>query len=68
MNDNSNDNNNSNTNMVQLLLLIIIIILIIMIIIISYGQFSKCHVCFCGLGPGNLKFETVRTHKQHIYF
>ena len=19
------------------------------------GQFSKCHVCFCGLDPGNLK-------------
>ena len=33
-----------------------------------YGQFSKCHVCFCGLDPGNLKFETVRTHKQHICF
>ena len=33
-----------------------------------YGQFSKCHVCFCDLDPGNLKFETVRTHKQHIYF
>ena len=34
----------------------------------EYGQFSKCHVCFCGLDPGNLKFETVRTHKQHTYF
>ena len=33
-----------------------------------YGQFSKNHVCFCGLDPGNLKFETVRTHKQHICF
>ena len=33
-----------------------------------YGQFSKLHVCFCGLDPGNLKFETVRTHKQHICF
>ena len=34
----------------------------------SYGQFSKFHVCFCGLDPGNLKFETVRTNKQHICF
>ena len=33
-----------------------------------YGQFSKFHVCFCGLDPGNLKFETVRTNKQHICF
>ena len=33
-----------------------------------YGQFSKFHVCNCGLDPGNLKFETVRTHKQHICF
>ena len=33
-----------------------------------YGQFSKCHVCFCGLDPGNLKVETVRTDKQHICF
>ena len=32
------------------------------------GQFSEFHVCFCGLDPGNLKFETVRTHKQHICF
>ena len=24
-----------------------------------YGQFSKCHVCFCGLDPGNLKFEST---------
>ena len=23
----------------------------------SYSQFSNCHVCFCGLDPGNLKFE-----------
>ena len=35
---------------------------------IGYGQFSKLHVCFCGLDPGNLKFETVRTHRQHICF
>ena len=33
-----------------------------------YGQFSKCHVCFCGLDSGNLKFEIVRTNKQHICF
>ena len=33
-----------------------------------YGQFSKCHVCFCGLDPGNLNFETVRTNTQHICF
>ena len=32
------------------------------------GQFSKFHVCFWGLDPGNLKFETVRTHRQHICF
>ena len=34
----------------------------------AYGQFSTFHACFCGLDPGNLKFETVRTHKQHICF
>ena len=33
-----------------------------------YGQFSKSQVCFGGLDSGNLKFETVRTHKQHICF
>ena len=33
-----------------------------------YGQFSKLHVCFCGLDAGNLQFETVRTNKQHICF
>ena len=33
-----------------------------------HGQFSEFHVCFCGLDSGNLKFETVRTHKQHICF
>ena len=33
-----------------------------------YGQFSKYNVCFCGLDPGNLNFETVRTHKQHVCF
>ena len=25
-------------------------------------------ICFCGLDPGNLKSETVRTNKQHICF
>ena len=34
----------------------------------TYGKFSKFQVCFCGLDPGNLKFETVRTHKQRICF
>ena len=34
----------------------------------SHGQFSEFHVCFCGLDPGILKFETVRTNKQHICF
>ena len=38
------------------------------LLVALYGQFSKCHVCFCGLDPGNLKFETVRTNKQHICF
>ena len=33
-----------------------------------YGKFSKFQVCFCGLDPGNLKFETVRTNKQCICF
>ena len=33
-----------------------------------YGQFSNYHVCFCGLGSGNLRFETARTNKQHICF
>ena len=28
----------------------------------------KFHVCFCGLDPGNLKFETVRTNQQNICF
>ena len=34
----------------------------------DYGQFSEFHACFCGLDSGNLKFETVRTNKQHICF
>ena len=33
-----------------------------------YGQFSKSHVCFCGLDSGNLRFETVRTNRQPICF
>ena len=40
----------------------------VLLVVALYGQFSKFHVCFCGLDPGNLKFETVRTHKQHICF
>ena len=32
----------------------------------QYGQFSNFHACFRGLDSGNLKFETVRTNKQHI--
>ena len=27
----------------------------------------KTSCLFCALDPGNLKFETLRTHKQHIY-
>ena len=34
----------------------------------KYGKFSEFHVWFCGLDPGNLKFETVRTNKQQICF
>ena len=34
----------------------------------STVSFQKIHVCFCCLDPGNLKFETVRTNKQHICF
>ena len=44
------------------------IVSIRLITLTHYGQFSKVHVCFCGLDPGNLKFETVRTNKQHICF
>ena len=33
----------------------------------GYGQFSKFHVCFCGLDSGNLKFETVRTNEQRMF-
>ena len=35
---------------------------------VDYGQFSKFQLFFCGLDPGNLKFETVRTNKQRICF
>ena len=28
----------------------------------------KMSCLFCGLDPGDLKFATVRTHKQHICF
>ena len=27
----------------------------------NYGQFSEFQIYFCGLDPGKLKFETVRT-------
>ena len=33
-----------------------------------YGQFSEFQICFCGLDPGNLKSETVRTDKRHVCF
>ena len=26
-----------------------------------YGQFSKFHVCFCGLDSGNFKFDSTDT-------
>ena len=35
---------------------------------VRYGPFSKCHVFFCGLDSGNLKYETVRTNRQHTCF
>ena len=35
-------------------------------LVLVYGQFSEFHVCLCGLDPGNLKFDTVRTNKQHL--
>ena len=38
------------------------------LVICSHGQFSEFQACFCGLDSGNLKFETVRTHKQHVCF
>ena len=34
----------------------------------TYGQFSVFQKYFCGLDPGNSKFETVRTNKQRICF
>ena len=34
----------------------------------AYGQSSEFHVCFCGLDSGNLKFETVRTNRQHVFW
>ena len=43
-------------------------IVIVIIIFIPYGKFSTFQVCFCGLDPGNLKSETVRTHKRHVRF
>ena len=34
----------------------------------DYGKFSNFQICFCGLDPGNLKSETVRTHERHVCF
>ena len=34
----------------------------------KYGQFSKVQILFCGLDPGNLRFEIVRANKQRICF
>ena len=56
------------TCMHQELLVYIYIRIYIYIYIYMYGQFSEFHVCFCGLDSDNLKFETVRTNKQHICF
>ena len=36
--------------------------------LLAYGQFSIFHVCFCGLGSGNLNFETIPANSQHICF
>ena len=63
----------------MIILIIIVIIIMIQIIVIRwrpawsayetvYGRFSEFNVCFCGLDPSNLKFETVRTHRLHICF
>ena len=41
---------------------------IVLLSISYYGKFSNNHVCFCGLDPGNLKSETVRTYKRHVCF
>ena len=35
---------------------------------LQYGQFSEFQICFCGLDPGNLKFETVRANRQRMCF
>ena len=34
----------------------------------AYGKFSEFQNCVCGLDPGNLKSETVRTDKRHVCF
>ena len=36
--------------------------------VVDTVSFQNFKLCFCGLGPGNLKFETVRTHRQRICF
>ena len=51
-----------------LTIIITIVTIIIYGVVKCYGQFSTFHVCFCGLDPGNLKFETVQTNTQHICF
>ena len=38
------------------------------VVMLLYGQFSEFQICFCGLDPGKLNFETVRTNKQHVCF
>ena len=55
------------------IIFVIMSIMLIMLIMINEAtnnnntvSFQDSHVCFCGLDPGNLKFETVRTQKQHI--
>ena len=51
---------------VVVLVVVVVVVVVIVAIAIMNGQFSEFHVCFCGLDPGNLKFETVRTNKQRI--
>ena len=36
--------------------------------IITIRSVFRISCLFCGLDSGNLKFETVRTNKQHICF
>ena len=55
------------------LVLLLLVSLLLPLVLSSYvgtsnGQFSEFQICFCGLDPGNLKFETVRTNRQQICF